>query len=111
MNAGNVIFLLLIVGGVFAMFFRHRGGHAHGGMGGCGRHGHNHGGSSTGERREEDKKPLLGEPGPHGHDHDHEPAAAGGCHGVSRAPSREGDIERERRVRLGYAPRSLREAR
>lgn len=39
MDAGNLIFLLLIVGGVFAMFFMHRGGHGHGGMGGCGRYG------------------------------------------------------------------------
>lgn len=83
MDAGNLIFLLLIVGGVFAMFFMHRGGHGHGGMGGCGRHGHSHGGSATDERREEDKKPILGKPGPHGHDHDHEPAATGGGRGGS----------------------------
>ena len=30
MDAGNLIFLLLIVGGVFAMVFMHRGGHAQG---------------------------------------------------------------------------------
>lgn len=76
MDAGNLIFLLLIVGGVFAMFFMHRGGHAHGGMGGKG---HNHGGSSTDERRGDDKKPLLGKPGPHGH----EPAAKGNGRGGS----------------------------
>lgn len=83
MDAGNIIFLLLIVGGVLAMFFMHRGGHAHGGMGGCGGHGHKHGGSSTDEPRKEDKKPLLGKPGPHVHDHDHEPAATGSGRGGS----------------------------
>ncbi len=89
MDAGNLIFVLLIVGGLFAMFFMHRGGHAHGGMGGCGGRGHNHGGSFTDERREEGKKPLLGRPGPHGHDHDHdhdhdhEPAATGSGRGGS----------------------------
>jgi hypothetical protein len=82
MDAGNLIFLLLIVGGVFAMFFMHRGGHGHGGgMGGCGGHGHSHGGSSTEERREEDEKPILGKPGPHGHDQ--EPAATGSGRGGS----------------------------
>lgn len=79
MNAGNLIFVLLIVGGLFAMFSMHRGGRAHGrahgGMGGCGGHGDKHGDSSTDERQEEDKKPPLGTPGPHSHDHDHEPAA------------------------------------
>lgn len=41
MNAGNLIFLLLIVGGVVAMFAMHRGGHGRGGMGGCcGGHSH-----------------------------------------------------------------------
>lgn len=80
MNAGNLIFLLLIVGGLFAMFFMHRGGHAHGdaghgghaegGMGCCGGHGDKHGGSSTDEHQEEDKKPPLATPGPHSHDHE-----------------------------------------
>lgn len=70
MSAGSLIFLLLIAGSVFAMFSMHRGGHAHGGMGGCGG-GHNHGG---GDREEEpadthagheghETKPLLGPPG------------------------------------------------
>jgi hypothetical protein len=83
MNSGNLIFLLVVVGGLFAMFFMHRGGHAHGGtghagrgqggMGGCG--GHNHGGSSPDEDREEGKKPIPAQPGSHGHDH--EPTATG----------------------------------
>ena len=75
MDAGSLIFLLLIVGGVFAMFAMHRGGgHAHGGKGGgcCGGHGHDRGSpddqSSTDEPREE--KPLLGKPGSQGHDHE-----------------------------------------
>lgn len=66
MNASNVIFLLLIVGSVFAMTWMHRAGHGRGGMGGCGGHGHNHGGDDepTPDRRgEEEKKPLLGPPG------------------------------------------------
>ena len=85
MNSGNLIFLLVAVGGLFMMFFMHRGGHAHGGTGhagrgqggmaGCG--GHNHGGSSTDEARQEDKKPLLGEPRSNGHNHDHRPAPTG----------------------------------
>ena len=66
MNAGNVLFLLLIVGSVFGMFFMHRGGHGHGGMGGCG--GHSHGPGRDNElvrepRDGEEKKPLLGPPG------------------------------------------------
>ena len=79
MNSGNLIFLLLALGGLAAMFFMHRGGHTHGGgghagrgqggMGGCG--GHNHGGSSPDESREDDKKPLSAQPG----SHDHEPTA------------------------------------
>lgn len=84
MDAGNLIFLLLIVGGVFSMFFMHRGhGHGGGGMGGCGGHGHSHGhgGSSTEERHEEDEKPILGKPGPHGQNH--EPAATGSGRGGS----------------------------
>lgn len=82
MSAGTLIFLLLIGGGLFAMFSMHRGGsHSHGMGGGCGGgHGHTHG-SSEEPRAEEEKKPLLGKPGSHGHDR--EPAAAddkrGGC--------------------------------
>ena len=72
MNAGTLIVLLLIVGGLFAMFSMHRGGRAHGGIGGCGGHGDKHGDPSTDERQEEDKKPPLDKPGPH----DHEPAVA-----------------------------------
>lgn len=79
MDAGTLLWILLIGGGVFAMFFMHRGGHAHGGSAGGG-HGHDHGRTSTDESREsrnEDTKPL-GKPG--SHDHDREPAAAGGKH-------------------------------
>ena len=67
MNAGNLIFLLLLVGGVFWMFSMHRGGHSHGGMGGCGG-GHGHGNDQTDERgpdtaHDHGQKPLLGPPG------------------------------------------------
>ena len=69
MNAGNLIFLLLVIGAAFAMFSMHRGGHAHGGSaggGGCG--GHNHGGSHEAEQPPntsggQETKPLLGPPG------------------------------------------------
>lgn len=86
MDAGKLILILLIGGGVLAMFFMHRRGHAHGGLGGggggCGGHGHSHdhGGSSVDEPREpreEDAKPLA-KPG--SHDHGREPAAAGDKH-------------------------------
>jgi hypothetical protein len=43
MDAGNLIFVLLIVGGAVAMFFMHRGAHAHGSNAG---RGHAHGGQS-----------------------------------------------------------------
>lgn len=78
MDAGTLFWILLIGGGAFAMFFMHRGGHAHGGLGGGG--GHDHGGTSTDERqepREEAKEPLA-KPGSHGHTQ--EPAATGGKH-------------------------------
>ena len=70
MNAGNLIFLLLIIGAPLAMFAMHRGGHAHGGIrgggGGCG--GHGHGGSHEGDQTpntsgRQETKPLLGPPG------------------------------------------------
>lgn len=82
MDVGTLFWILLIGGGVFAMFFMHRGSHAHGGGGGggCGGHGHDHSGASSDERqepREEAKKPLA-KPGSHGHAH--EPAATGGKH-------------------------------
>ena len=83
MDAGTLFWILLIGGGVLAMVFMHRGGHAHGGPGGgggCGGHGHGHGGASSDERqepREEAKKPLA-KSGAHGHAH--EPAATGGKH-------------------------------
>lgn len=81
MDAGNLIILLLIGGGLFAMFSLHRrGGHSHGAGGGCGGgHGHTHG--SSDEPREEEKKPLLGKPGSQGHEHEREPAAADGKRG------------------------------
>lgn len=87
MNAGNLIFLLVVVGGAVAMFSMHRGGgHSHGAGGGCGG-GHGHGSSdshgSPEEPREEKKKPVLGKPGVRAHVHEPEPAAErprrGGC--------------------------------
>ena len=72
MNAGNLIFLFLIVGGALAMFSMHRGGHAHGGTasgdGGGGHGGHNHGGSGDAEHVHDaggakETQPLLGPPG------------------------------------------------
>jgi len=77
MDAGNLIILLLIGGGLFVMFAMHRGGgHSHGaGGGGCG-HGHTHGSS---EEPHHEEKPPLGEPEAHGHDR--EPAPSDGKHG------------------------------
>lgn len=72
MNAGNLIFLLLIVGAPLAMFSMHRGGHAHGGTvsggGCCGGGGHNHGASHEEEQTPnttagQETQPLLGPPG------------------------------------------------
>lgn len=77
MNGGNLIFLLLLAGGIVFMFSMHRGGHAHGGGGGggggggCGGGGHSHGGGHgngeqepTAETGEEPAKtPILGPPG------------------------------------------------
>jgi hypothetical protein len=78
MNAGNLIFLLLIVGAPLAMFSMHRGGHAHGGAAGgggggggggcCGGGGHNHGASHEEEQTPnttagQETPPLLGPPG------------------------------------------------
>lgn len=72
MNAGNLIFLLLIIGAPLAMFSMHRGGHGHGGTagGGCcgGGGGHNHGGGREEQQTPnpsggEETKPLLGPPG------------------------------------------------
>jgi len=75
MNAGNLIFLLVVVGGAVAMFSMHRGGgHSHGTHGGGG-HGHGSADSQgpSEEPREEGKKPLLGKPGTPTHEHEHEP--------------------------------------
>ncbi len=59
-----------------------KGGHSHGAGGGCcGGHNHTHG--SPEKAREEEQKPLHGEPGSQGHDS--EPAAAGGKHGGLRS--------------------------
>lgn len=82
MDAGTLFLILLIGGGVLAMFFMHRGGHSHGGLGGGhgGHGGHGHGGTSTDESREprnEDTKPLA-KPGAHGQTG--EPATSGGKH-------------------------------
>lgn len=73
MDAGNLIFLVLIVGGAAAMFSMHRGGHAHGGTAGSGGQGgmgggHDHGGSDEEEQTPDasggqETKPLLGPPG------------------------------------------------
>ena len=83
MSTGNLIFLLVLVGGVFAMFSMHRGGgHSHGMGGGCGG-GHGHGSSdshgSPEDSREEEKKPLLDKAGAHAHDH--EPVTGSGKRG------------------------------
>ena len=82
MNAGNLIFLLLIVGSFVAMFSMHRGGgHAHGGMGGggCGGghgdHSHDQSDETTREgAHEHGQKPLLGPPGTQSNEPAPEPA-------------------------------------
>ena len=89
MDGGTILWILLIGGGLVAMFFMHRGGHAHGGLAG-GSRGHDHAGPSPGERHEEreprtrrrepseeDEQPLAD--GPRAHE-DHEPAARHGKH-------------------------------
>lgn len=75
MNAGSVIFGLLIVGSFMVMFSMHRrGAHAHGdssahgSMGGgcCGGHGHGNGHNEHADEpphEHHDDKPLLGPPG------------------------------------------------
>lgn len=82
MDAGTLLWILLIGGGVFAMFFMHRGGHAHGGLGGG--HGHDHGDPSSDkqqeQRLEEDKKPIEGKHGSHGRADEPTTAAAGHKH-------------------------------
>lgn len=82
MDAGTLLWILLIGGGVFAMFFMHRGGHAHGRLGGG--HGHDHGDPSSDkqqeQRLEEDKKPIEGKHGSHGHDDEPATATAGHKH-------------------------------
>lgn len=86
MDAGTLFWVVLIGGGLFAMFFMHRGGHAHGGhahggLGGCGGHGHGDPSSDKQEHeegQEGDKKQPLGTHGSQGHKH--EPATAGGKH-------------------------------
>ena len=79
MDAGNLIILLLAVGGLFAMVAMHRGGgHSHGAGAGCGGgHGHAHGPS---EEPREERQPLLGKPGSQEHEHEREPAVADGKH-------------------------------
>lgn len=63
MDAGTLILWLLIVGGVFGMFFMHRG-HGHGGMGGCGGHSRDHSGEPARDTgRGDEEKPVLGPPG------------------------------------------------
>ena len=94
MSAGNLIFLLVIAGGAFAMFSMHRGGgHSHGaGGGGCGGgghgNGHDHGQgptdteASSSAPSDGEKKPLLGKPGTQTHEHQHgaEPVGDGKQH-------------------------------
>ena len=74
MSAGNLGILLLLAGGVLAMFVMHRGGgHAHGMSGGCGGHGHGNGHDSPDSRdqseqsRGEEKSPLPNKAGSHAH--------------------------------------------
>lgn len=77
MSAQNLIFLLVVVGGVVAMFSMHRGGgHSHGMHGSGGHDGHGSSGrqASTNEPPVEEKKPLLGKPGTRTHEHEAEPA-------------------------------------
>ncbi|GIU94189.1 MAG: hypothetical protein KatS3mg012_0646 [Gaiellaceae bacterium] len=82
MDAGTLVWILLIGGGVLAMFFMHRGGHAHGGFGGgggCGGHGqgHDHSGTAADEPRNEDARPLAKSGS---HDHGDKPVPAGSKH-------------------------------
>ena len=64
MNSGTIFLLLLLLAGPLMMFVMHRGGHGHGGMGGCGGHGHNRSDEPTPDaHRGDEKKPLLGPPG------------------------------------------------
>ena len=85
MDVGTFLWILLIGGGVFAMFFMHRGGHthgghAHGGLGG----GHGHGTPSSDKqqepRPEENRKPSQGEHGAHGPDDEPTTATSGHKH-------------------------------
>ena len=81
MDAGTLIWILLIGGGVLAMVFMHRGGHAHGGSGGgggCGGHGHGHGGTSSDESQEARNEGAKPASKPGSHSHGQEPAATGG---------------------------------
>ena len=61
MDAGNIIFLLLAVGGILAMLRMHGRGHAHGGgSGGCG---HSHGHDEREHAPEANQKPsTVGQP-------------------------------------------------
>lgn len=84
MDAGTLIWILLIAGGVLAMFFMHRGGHAHGGRGGRGGddlgQGHDHSGASADEPREPRKEDARSLARSGSHDHGNEPVRAGGKH-------------------------------
>lgn len=80
MDAGTLLWILLIGGGVFAMFFMHRGGHAHGG-GGCGGHGHDHGTTSIDESPETKGDEAKPRRATESHDHDREPVGAGNHRG------------------------------
>lgn len=76
MSVGNLLFLLVVVGGAVAMFSMHRGGgHSHGAHGG-GDRGHGSSGSEGSPNEPiKEKKPLLGKPGTRTHEHEAEPAA------------------------------------
>lgn len=88
MDGGTLLWILLIGGGVAAMVFMHRGGHAHGGSGGggCGgghggQGGHGQHQTPVDEPRDstpDDSPPAAARQGSHGKDR--ETAAAGGKH-------------------------------
>ena len=80
MSAGNLGVLLLLAGGVLAVFAMHRGGgHAHGMSGGCGSHGHGNGHDSPDSRDQSEQAPGEGKNSlpskPGSHDHGGESAA------------------------------------
>ena len=78
MSAGNLIFLLVLIGGVVGMFLMHRGGgHAHGMGGGCGGHGHGHATSDDARTTEPPDKDKAAADVQGTHVHGREPATQG----------------------------------